>query len=133
MNDADKSIGDSIILVHDEGELFIERADLESAHDNTSINFDELNSDNWKSSEARRCYGGQAIPTITISQSTIWVYHKADKGCRVHGTRLVGSGGKYTFPIPGKYQIEPGEYSHDVRGTIAPYRGRCIYSGIRYK
>lgn len=75
--------------------------------------------------------GSSASPTITITQSTIWVYHGQQGGGRITGTTLKGTGGTYNFSKPGQYNVQPGTYEHYVNGTI--YNNGWIGSGICYK
>lgn len=86
----------------------------------------------FKASEAySNSNGSSATPTITIKERTIWVYHGRQGGGSITGTILRGTGGEYGFSKDGKYDVEPGTYTHYINGYI--YNDGWIASGICYK
>jgi hypothetical protein len=71
-----------------------------------------------------------AKPKIKITESHIIVHHRTEGGGKITNTTLQGTGGTYTLQ-EGDNQINPGEYTHSVIGTIVGSGG--IYSDVTYK
>lgn len=64
---------------------------------------------------------GEVSPYIVITSEGIHVEHKATpRTGRVHNTLLENTrtGEKRKFRLPGPYQVEPGNYRHQVLGQV---------------
>jgi hypothetical protein len=94
----------------------------------------------WKNSYSyfkndNQGHSSSAKPIITITETHIIVRHRIEGGGKITNTTLQGKGGTYTLQ-EGDNNVNPGEYTHSVIGTVTVYTGgppSAIYSDIQYK